>query len=359
VPQLPPVPKVGRGTLAAAFDRVGGPGAVLSLRRLRRAVVTGRPGATWVTVLTYHRVARRGDAPMLDQGVIDVAPDQLDRQLAFLRRWFAPIGVEELRAYVAGAGPLPHNPVLVTFDDGYRDNHDVALPILLRHGVRATFFVATDYVERRRPYWWDRINFVVNASARGRLVLDYPERLELPIDGAGERRETIRRALRIVKDRRGLDLPRFLDGLETAAGVTVSRDEERRLADETVMTWEHVRALRRAGMDVQSHTHTHRVLQTLEAREVEAELRTSRAVLEEALGEPVRAVSYPVGRPLGAAPEVRRAVRDAGYELGFSNGTGVNRARTLDPLDVKRVSLDADIEDALFRAMLALPRLAH
>ena len=81
-------------------------------------------------------------------------------------------------------------------------------------------------------------------------------------------------------------------------------------------------------MDVQSHTRTHRVLQTLGRRGArERAARARGAMLEDVLGEPVSAISYPVGRPLRADAAHAAAVRDAGYELGFSNGTGVNRSR--------------------------------
>jgi peptidoglycan/xylan/chitin deacetylase (PgdA/CDA1 family) len=254
---------------------------------------------------------------------------------------------------------------MVTFDDGYLDNHDVALPILLQHAVRATFFVATDYVERRRIYWWDRVNFVIKTSTRERLSLAYPEREVIALDGpdgpGGKevRRAAVRRVQRIIKDRFGLDLERFLEGLERAAGVVLSAEDERAMADATVMTWNHVAALRRAGMDVQSHSHTHRVLETLSAAALEHELRASRSALENALGERVRAISYPVGRSLGDSAPMRRAVREAGYELGFSNATGTNRRRVFDPLDVRRISLEANIGDRFFRSMLALPWLSY
>jgi peptidoglycan/xylan/chitin deacetylase (PgdA/CDA1 family) len=338
-----------RESVGAAADRMGISRVVLSLRRAASA---------WITVLTYHRVARRADATLLDQGVIDVAPDQLERHLAFVKRWFCPIGIDSLVAFAQGQGALPKNPVLVTFDDGYRDNHDVALPILLKCGVRATFFVATDYLERRRLYWWDRVSLLIKRSARERLVLTYPASETLSLEGLEARCAAVKRAQRIIKDQPGLDLPRFLDDVESAAGAPLGADEERRLVDATIMTPDHVVALRRAGMDVQSHSHTHRVLQTLGPEDLDRELRVSRRALERVLGEPVVAISYPVGRSLRDAPHIRSAVRDAGYELGFSNATGVNRARSFDPLDVKRVSLDFSIRDPFFRSMLAIPWFA-
>ena len=323
------------------------------LMSVRRAV------SPWITVLTYHRVAHPDAAEMLDQGVVDVTPEQLERQLAFVRRWFQVVSLNDLLDHTRGRKSLPRNPVLVTFDDGYRDNHDVALPILLRYGVRATFFIATDYVERRRLFWWDRMAHVLMRSPRRRLGLEYPERIELPLHDVVARRASIRRVQRVVKDRPGLELGRFLDDLETASGVALSEATERQMANELVMTWSQVVALRRAGMDVQSHTCSHRVLQTLAPLELVHELRDSRKKLEDVLGERVSAISYPVGKSLETAPHVKRAVRDAGYELGFSNANGLNRASAFDPLDARRMSLDVGMSEPMFKAMLAIPWPAY
>ncbi len=270
----------------------------------RVALSVRRAASAWITVLTYHRVARKDDPTVLDEDVVDVCPEQLARHLRFIKRWFDPIGVDQLCAFARGRGRLPRNPLMVTFDDGYRDNHDVALPILVKHGVRAVFFLATDYVQRRKLYWWDRVSLLVARSRRPRLVMAYPEPTSISLEGPDARRKAARRIQRIVKDRSGLDLGRFLDELERAADVTIGTEEERRLVDKTVMTWEHANALRRAGMDVQSHTQTHRVLQTLDGRDLERELRGSRETLEDALGAPVLGISYPVGRPVGDAPQI-------------------------------------------------------
>jgi peptidoglycan/xylan/chitin deacetylase (PgdA/CDA1 family) len=339
-----------RSTLAAALDGMRIPQLSMALRR---AV------SPWITVLTYHRVAHAGAAEMFDDGVVDVTPEQLARQLAFVRRWFEVVSLNDLLEHARGVRDLPRNPVLVTFDDGYRDNHDVALPILLQYGVRATFFVATDYVEQRRLFWWDRVAHLLKRSSRRRLAIEYPERLEFPLHDATATSASIRRVQRIVKDRRGLDLERFLDDIAKASGVALSEAAETEMSNELVMTWSHVVALRQAGMDVQSHTCSHRVLQTLAPVELAHELRDSRRKLESVLGESVRAISYPVGRSLDAAPHVRRAVRDAGYELGFSNANGVNRVRAFDPLDARRISLDVATSEPMFKTMLAIPWLAY
>lgn len=307
----------------------------------------------WVTVLTYHSV--RGAPGGFDSGVIDATGKQLDAQLALVRRHGSPISLDDLRGFVLEGRALPDRPVLVTFDDGYRDNHDVALPLLVRHGIPATFFVSTSYVTERRVFWWDRIAYLITRSEEPRLHIDSPLQLDLDLR---DRVSAIHKAQRAVKDTRDLDVDAFLRALGDAAKVTWSDAEERRYADELVLTWEQVRAMRRAGMTVASHTCTHRVLHTLSEEQLARELACSREALEGALDEPVYAVSYPVGRTISDRPAIRRAVAAAGYELGFSNATGINNTwQGLDPLDLRRVSLDLDLEDVLFRAMLAIPPL--
>lgn len=339
-----------RTTLATAMEDAKLPSLFLALR--------SRAASPWITVLTYHRAAPPEAAAVFDDGVVDVTPEAFDRQVAFLVKWFDIIGVEDLLEFRRG-GPLPKNPLLITFDDGYLDNHDVALPILKKHGTKAVFFMATHYLSERRLFWWDKINWLMKRCTKDAIELTFPapERLVLG-PTARERKSAITRALRIVKDHHGLDLPRFLDALADACGVSLSREDETKLADSILMTWDHVKALRAAGMDVQSHTSTHRVLQTLRDDQLAEELGGSREVLEGVLGEKVRAISYPVGKPLRYTPGIRNAVRKAGYELGFSNGTGVNHRWDFDPLDAKRISLDADLSDAMFHAMCALPYLA-
>jgi peptidoglycan/xylan/chitin deacetylase (PgdA/CDA1 family)/CelD/BcsL family acetyltransferase involved in cellulose biosynthesis len=219
-----------RPALAAHLDRLGVPQLVMSLRR---------KAPLWLTILTYHRVARPDATSVLDDGVVDVTPELLERQLAFVGRWFQPVRMDDLLAFVQGRGELPNNPVLVTFDDGYRDNHDVALPILMHRGIRATFFIATDYVEQRRLFWWDRVAMAIKRSLRDRIEIDYPRPTALPLEDGAQRQTAVRRAQRIIKDTPGLDLDCFIDQLERAAGVVLGRDEERSMADETLMTHAH------------------------------------------------------------------------------------------------------------------------
>lgn len=332
-----------RATFAHWLERAG---LLTAISRLR-----ARAPSPWLTVLTYHSI--RPDPGPFDGGVVDASVSSFERQMKMVRSLGTPITLSELRDALQWNRPLPRRPLLVTFDDGYRDNFDLALPILLRHRIRATFFVATGYVEDRRLFWWDKLAYLIARSRRSRIELDYPQSMELDLS---DREGANCKVQRIVKDTPGLDLERFLSAFARATQVELSHSEERRYADELILSWGQVRALHEAGMDVQSHTRHHRVLQTLPQSELDDELAGSRHELEDALQTSVFAVSYPVGRTIADSPALREAIASAGYELGFSNASGVNNLwQDLDPLDVRRVSLDRDVDDVLFRGMLAFP----
>src|SRR5919109_3247059 len=101
-----------------------------------------------VMAFAYHRVGAMD--PAYGSGVWDAFPAQFEQQLRFLKREFDVITPDDLETVMsAGHGRY----VLLTFDDGYRDNVEEALPILTRHGLRATFFVATGFLDRREIAW--------------------------------------------------------------------------------------------------------------------------------------------------------------------------------------------------------------
>jgi peptidoglycan/xylan/chitin deacetylase (PgdA/CDA1 family) len=334
--------------LADLCDRTGATELALAVRK--------RTTLPWLPVLTFHRVASVDARYAFDEDVVSANAAEFERQLAILRDHFTPITSMDVARMLDG-GQLPNNPVLVTFDDGYLDNFEVALPLLKRYGVKATFFIATDYITDRRIFWWDRIAFTVKASARHKLVLRYPHPIVLDVSIAAWRKAAIKTLLKMVKTTYELDLDRFLDEITRAAEVSWNADVERELANGMLMTWDQVRALRAAGMDVQSHTRTHRVLQTLSPERVLAELVGSRSELERELDDRVTAVSYPVGHTINDRLDVRQAVEKAGYRVGFTNATGVQPmwGGRIDRFNIKRISLSAHLPDSLFRAMLTLP----
>jgi peptidoglycan/xylan/chitin deacetylase (PgdA/CDA1 family) len=336
-----------RAKLANVLTGLGVPQLLLSARRL--GLTPAR-----LTVLNYHRINTPEAIAELDTEVLDATPEAFDHQLGMLRRHFCPVSLDDLLAHLDGR-PLPANPLLLTFDDGYLDNLELAVPALRRHGIAATFFIATGYVGGRRLFWWDRLSWTVKHARRRRFSVLGGQPVQIDLDAGLPLAE--RQLQRVIKRTPELDLERFLGSLADAADAPWSAEVEARLVDRHVMSWGHVRELRRAGMHVGSHTRTHRVLQTVPLAELAGELSGSRADLEAALGEPVQAIAYPVGLPVAGNPSIRAELVAAGYRLGFSYRTGLQRLRSLDPLDINRVGIDGGLSDAMVLSRSVLPRL--
>jgi peptidoglycan/xylan/chitin deacetylase (PgdA/CDA1 family) len=337
-----------RSRIVVTLDRAGLVDLALRARRWVRMPL--------LPIVTYHRVGDpRAIAADVDEGVVDVTEESFARQLALLVERFRLVGVDDVRRMVMRGEPLPKNAAMITFDDGYRECKDVVLRMLRRHGAKAVFFISTDHTTRRRVFWWDRVAWLVKRSAKTRVEVTYPEPA---IYDLSDRGRVIAKMLDVIKETRALDVERYLDELAKALDVAWTRDVEAALAERLLLTWDELRELRRAGMDVQSHTRTHRVLQTLTPEELRDELAGSRRDLETELGEEIRAVAYPVGFPIVDRPDIARAIYEAGYELGFSSTGGTARlGRDFDPLDIQRLWADPDFSPAWFRASIAFPRL--
>jgi peptidoglycan/xylan/chitin deacetylase (PgdA/CDA1 family) len=342
-----------RSWLGTALDRL----RVLEAARAARR--RGVPAGGGLTVLLYHRVAEPSEVGELDPSMIDATPAEFDAHMAYVRQHFHPVSVDEVLEARRTGRPLPPDSVLVSFDDGYRDNFEHAAPILQRHGMKGLFFVTTGHVRHRRLFWWEQVSLIVRRCRLPRARISYPREEALDLSTPEDKAQVVRRLNKIIKERYALDLDRFLAGVADACEVRWDPAEARALADRALMTWDDVRTLRRQGMGIGSHTDSHRVLLTLPPAALAGELADSRAALEELLGEPVTTIAYPVGRAISQVVPVRQAVAAAGYELGFTTRPGVNRLSAADdPLDLLRLSVDRGLPDGLLRTYFTFPGLA-
>ncbi len=296
-----------------------------------------RTGFSVLTVLTYHRIGDASVVGELDPDVREVNAQGLSDQLSAARAVGTIVSLQDVRAFFQGKR-LPANPVMLAFDDGYADCRHVVLPILQKMGVPATFFIPTAFPDSGRLFWWDRIHLLLTRCRIVDVQLRFPFPIHLDLRGGPE--AACRVLLRLVKRTENLDLDRFFDELTQATNVSIDPAEERALAQKTIMSFRDVRVLHDAGMAVASHSHAHRVLATLTPDEALFDLRKSRMILHDVLGTDVRTVGYPIGHRV--AGSVRRAAILAGFDLGFTNATGLCWSGAVDPMNVPRMAIGQD-----------------
>lgn len=290
-------------------------------RRARRPYVerSARRGAG--LILFYHRIAQ----PAKDPWRIAVSAATFDRHLRLLTDEFHVLPLAELVG-AARRGRIPPRAVAITFDDGYFDNLDRALPLLEAHGVPATVYIATGYVDSRKPFWWDELQQLLSGPGErpGRLDLTMGgTRIVAPMGTAAEREralmETVHPVLRhspAEANGRWLELLREWAGPAAAAEVSAA-DLGRPMSSEEL-----ARLALSEVVELGAHTANHPSLLTLSGAEQRLEVELSRTFLTERTGRPPVSFSFPFG---DNSARSRRIVRSC----GFDHAVGVREALPL------------------------------
>lgn len=331
--------------MLAALVYYGGVFGLLRWFRRRRLVV-----------LTYHGVLQRADGGFLHRNCVSVA--EFDRQVAFLKRHYRLLTLEQALGGLAGRTALPPYSALITFDDGFRNNAELAGPVLAAHGAPAVMFVTTGMLDHRETLpWVERLSAGILLTRATTLDLEFEGRrhhfdLALP----GERMRASDELRRHLKNAPTAERERVMGQLEAQCPL-LSGDLDPERFD--FMGWEDARGLARHGVDVGSHTVRHLCLSTLDPEELRDEIETSRRRIEEELGLPCLALSYPDGTPESFGPRDRDALRMAGYRAAFSQIRGTNAVGD-DMFALKRINVPGGAADlrALILTLTGLRRAA-
>jgi peptidoglycan/xylan/chitin deacetylase (PgdA/CDA1 family) len=234
-----------------------------------------------------------------------------------VRDWFQVLPLGEAVAQLRD-GKLPARPLCITFDDGYADNVAIALPILRKLGLNATFFIATGYLNGGRM-WNDTVIEVVRAATGPQLDLSALGLGTFAVDSPPAKRAAIDSILGSLKHLPIDERQRKTDAIAGTVGA--------RLPDDLMLTDAQVRELRAAGMTIGAHTSSHPILAKLDDGRAREEIAEGKRYLERLLGEPVTLFAYPNGKPGQDYTDVHVAMaRELGFEAAVSTATGAAQA---------------------------------
>jgi peptidoglycan/xylan/chitin deacetylase (PgdA/CDA1 family) len=285
-----------------------------------------------LTVLSYHRIGNH-ELSNYDPAVYSATADEFDAQISYLRRRHRVISLEEAIDLLQHSNPRVKSGILLTFDDGYLDNYDIAFPILRAHGVPAVFFLCTTYVGTAIIPWWDHIAYLVRRTTKDVIHLDYPSTQEFDLTAG--RASALVRILKVFKSPATKEPHRMIAAIENACEVPSPVGSERMF-----LNWDEATEMLRGGMSIGSHTHTHNLLAKASYDEQVRELRTSKQILQARLGAKIASLAYPVGGLTAFSRETMDAASVAGFEAAFSNYGGFNIPGQTEPFDIRRNSVD-------------------
>lgn len=236
-----------------------------------------------LSIFIFHRVLEKMD-PLLPY---EPSAKQFDWMIRFISQSFSVISLKDAATHLIN-GTLPAAAAVITFDDGYVDNFDVAWPILQRYGVSATFFIATAFLDGGRM-WNDEVIEAVRRFPGGVLDLNDLGLGQYVIDDSTSRVSCYDVVLGKLKY------------FEHESRSMVAKEIGSRIAEsertELMMTTAQLRELHNAGAEIGGHTRTHPILERLDDDVAFHEIEAGKHELESIVGDGVKVFAYPNGVP--------------------------------------------------------------
>jgi peptidoglycan/xylan/chitin deacetylase (PgdA/CDA1 family) len=263
-----------------------------------------------LSILIFHRVHASADS------IFPNEPDarSFDHLMRFIAKSFNVISLGEAATGLA-AGRLPSRALVITFDDGYADNAEVALPILRRYGLVATFFISTGFLDGGRM-WNDSVIECLRNTRKTNLDLEEFALGRVALNDAGARRHAIEALLPRIKY---LTLAERQEAIARLQGLC----DLSTLPTDLMMNTAQVRELHAAGMECGGHTVNHPILQSLSLNDAREEIAQGKRHLESIIDAPIKVFAYPNGKPdQDYSAQHARLVEELGFSCAVTTAKG-------------------------------------
>ena len=320
-------------------------------------------------ILTYHGVLQKTEDGYANRNCVDAR--MFDRQMAFMKRHYNVVPLADLAQWLSTGKKMLAYTAAITFDDGFRNNFSIALPILRKYRLPATVFLTTSSIGGEEMGLWteqvdrllqdapiETVRIAVNGKER-----EYHLRSRTDREVASDR---VRAYLKTLPpEQRKSVMTKLLEQVVAKTGGTkldmesTSKCSEfnRQTAAEVeeryaFLTWQQVQAMTHHQITFGSHTHTHAIMATLDEERANFELAESRRLIEERLGTPCRLFSYPNGTTADFGPREQRLLQWHGYSAAVSQIDGFNDAST-DLTALRRINVGRSGHLSIFIAKIS------
>ncbi len=297
-----------------------------------------------LTILTYHSVVDNQAPWQRFEYRNSVTQKLFEQHMRFLLKAFKPISLSEAVQRLK-ENNLNDNYVVVTFDDGYRNNFTRALPVLKKLNIPAAFFVTTNLLQSADCLWTDWITYLL-FRAKNEQVQTMG--MTFSLKSFHEREIASVRLRQQLKGASFSHVERVLNDLKTQLKVeqTPTEFDPERYA---FMDWQEARAMAEQGMEIGSHTHRHALLSMLTPDEARKELKQSKELIEKHLNKPCVHFAYPNGGKNDFNDTHIQLLKELGYQSALTQIPGKNRPGD-DLYRLRRINISNQMNLPVFKA---------
>jgi peptidoglycan/xylan/chitin deacetylase (PgdA/CDA1 family) len=302
-----------------------------------------------IYILAYHRIfPLPGKDYPFSEGTISATPEAFDQQMNFISKRFHVINFNVLSNAISSGKSIPKHSLIITFDDGYADNYEIAWSILKKHGLTATVFLATSFIDSGDLFWFDKLSYLIKSFSGNSITIG-----KYSFKTRGGRKKTIRESvMKIFRSVSEKERIRFYNELDDQCNNISLPSEDFELAKP--LSWSQIKEMSKGGIEFGSHTVNHPFLSNLTNAEIMSELFDSKKVIEEKLGCKIKGIAYPSGY---YDHRVINCAKDCGYQFGVSYEHNVKGFNSNELFNIPRIHVETDVDYNLFQANLLFPQL--
>lgn len=302
---------------------IGATGLLSALERLDRRAASPR-----LRVLMFHRIDEHERCGTeTEPALISAQPSTFAREMEYLVSHYRPVGADVVLRAMDGH-PLPDRAVLVTFDDGYRDFKQHAVPVLRRLGIPSVLFAVTAFAENPSAvFWWDHLHQILQRTSSHEATI--PGLGPLDLSTVQARQASTLRARRFLQELQRGRAEQLVAQLGERVGIAP-------IPCQAVLNWNELAGLAADGVTVAAHSRRHRRMNGLGAEDLREEVAGCRDDFMAALGRHPTLFAYPHGGYDAAAV---RAVAAAGYAAAFAADAGFTDLTGADQFTIPRMDI--------------------
>lgn len=293
-----------------------------------------------LVILCYHRV--RDKTGIFYDRNISASPEEFRKQMLYIKKHFYPVSLDEIINSYMGDWKLKPNSILITFDDGFKDNVLNVFPVLEELGIPAIVFVITGFINKDSVQWEDRLSYAFQIIPEVKVKISDEEVYSLK---SNENRDNpiwqFCKKLRCVKpDKRNEIIKDLYEKYQ------IDEDEFKQMAYTNslgYLTKDDIQYWSNRGIDFGTHTINHPSFAKLSEEEMYLEVYESKRALECILEKQVSVFAYPYGKASDFNETSKSILKRAGIDVGFTFIHGKNNSYT-DIYGLHRMGIGSDID---------------
>ena len=274
-----------------------------------------------IKILAYHRICNGAFSP-LD---MNISPSVFEEHIRYIKKYYNPISMIQAVNYLEQGNKIHGNSIVITFDDGYKDNYKNAFPILKKYEVPATIFVSVEAINTGMTFWYDSIVRSLRNTNKKFINLDNFNMKKYSLVNAHKKLDAIIEIVEFIKywppKKRNQFVKYLVDKLEPCSEATNNTAP--------ILNWDEIKDMSESGISFGSHGMTHSILTTLDPEEIKYEITESKRILREQIGEDIRLFSYPNGGEKDFNQEIINLLIDNGYRAACTLIRGKNTNTSL------------------------------